>query len=311
MTGVRIHLFGQTRVEHPDLALCLSPPRASRWLLAFLILKCERAHGRDALLGAFWPETEERQARRCLSSALWRLRQVLEPPAVTTGTYLSVNGSDEVGFNFDSDSWIDFKALEQALGAIAHMQPEDCAPATLRSLEQVASLYSGDVLEGCDLEWALEERERVQASFCGLLDWLVAALRARGDHRQALRHAVTLLRFNPYREDVTRTVMALHWLNGDRASAVLQYRRFKAFLARELEVEPMAETQDLVRTILSGPVSAPVRSGLHPPGLSKQATNRAGRHLLKARRMYKAADQHVEIAERLIADAGEDLSDDA
>jgi DNA-binding SARP family transcriptional activator len=86
--------------------------RAVKGLLAYLVL-FRRVHAREVLLDLFWGEYREDRARKCLNTALWRLRKVLEPAGVPRGTYLMTTSMGKVGFNRQSDCCLDVAEFEK------------------------------------------------------------------------------------------------------------------------------------------------------------------------------------------------------
>jgi DNA-binding SARP family transcriptional activator len=86
--------------------------RVVKGLLAYLVL-FRRVHAREVLLDLFWGEYREDRARKCLNTALWRLRKVLEPAGVPRGTYLMTTSMGKVGFNRQSDCCLDVAEFEK------------------------------------------------------------------------------------------------------------------------------------------------------------------------------------------------------
>ncbi|HYF61995.1 MAG TPA: hypothetical protein VD886_04225, partial [Herpetosiphonaceae bacterium] len=73
MESPRLYVFGAPRLEPGGAPITLPTPLAA--LAAYLAV-----HGRVArwrLAGAIWPDLSEAQARRMLSTALYRLRRSL------------------------------------------------------------------------------------------------------------------------------------------------------------------------------------------------------------------------------------------
>jgi DNA-binding SARP family transcriptional activator len=112
MGVLRISLFGSYDVCNSD------PPTASvkltrtiQSLLAFFLLE-PRLHSREVLAGMFWKEYDTGRARNCLNTALWRLRQALEPGSTPSVAYLLTNPYGDVGFNWESDHWLDVEIFE-------------------------------------------------------------------------------------------------------------------------------------------------------------------------------------------------------
>ena len=252
MGVLRIQLFGTVRVSHDG------PPQSTRLihavqsLLAWLVLHRRRTYARETLAGLFWGEQTEARARSCLSTALWRLRRVLEPDGVTRGTYLIAPSSGEVGFNRASEHWLDVAAFEE--GVERHLPGRSDAGRALdwSGAEAAVSHYTGDLLEGFYEEWALRERERLRILYLDSLGSLLNHYSESGALQQALRCARQILALDPLREEVHREVIRLHLRSGHRALALQQYESCRTVLEEELGIEPMEETQalyvDLMKT---------------------------------------------------------------
>jgi len=286
---LRVRLFGTIRVSHDGFGPETRPIHGVQALLAYLLLHRNRHHSREALGGLFWGEHSEPRARSCLSTALWRLRQVLEPPGVPRGTYLLVQAGGEVGFNSESDHWLDVAAFEDALS-----RRHDWA-----ALETAVRQYSGDLLEGFYDEWALRERERLRMLYLDGLNRLVERHSAEGAIDAALGCARRVLELDPLREEVHREVIRLHLRQGHRALALRQYLTCRSLLAEELNVEPMEETRALGAQILAEPGRAdttdlpgPTTPDLLPPLRS------AARRLNQAREELARAISTAEAARR-------------
>ena len=78
-----------------------------RALLAYLALEAKQVHRRETLLGLFWPERPERQARQSLSQALSNLRHLLEvdhqgPPFILAD-YQTVQFNPASDYELDVD----------------------------------------------------------------------------------------------------------------------------------------------------------------------------------------------------------------
>lgn len=98
MSALKISLFGSLGIELQGHRSPSPLTRTVQALLAYLLLHRQQAWPRAVLAGLFWGEVPEPQARKRLSTTLWRVRQVLEPPGVAHGTYLLTTPED-IGFN--------------------------------------------------------------------------------------------------------------------------------------------------------------------------------------------------------------------
>src|SRR5262249_37816393 len=111
---------------------------------------------------------------------------------------------------------------------------------------------TGPFLDGDDGDWILQERERLHCLFVNSSLELMRAAARRGQYERALDHGRRVLATDPLRESVQRDVMLLLVLNGQRADAILAYRRLKCVLKADLNIDPMPDTDRLYDYILSG-----------------------------------------------------------
>jgi DNA-binding SARP family transcriptional activator len=252
-------------------------------LLAYLVLQRRRSHPREVLTGLFWGDHPEARARSCLSTALWRLRRVLEPPGVSRGTYLVTSRIGEVGFNCNSEHWVDVAAFEQ--GVQRRMEPD------WSGVESAISHYTGDLLEGFYEDWALRERERLRILYLDALGRLLRHHSETDDVDAALACGQRILEIDPLREEIHRELIRLHLRSGHRAHALRQYQSCRDLLASELGIEPMEETRALNDEILScarphAGRSPPAADELLPPLRSAASgIDEAREHLTRAIRL--------------------------
>jgi DNA-binding SARP family transcriptional activator len=250
MGALRISLFGTVRVAHDGSRSDVAVARAVQALLAYLLLHRHRGHPREVLTGLFWPDHSDERARGCLSTALWRLRRVLEPTGVTPGTYLLTSPAGEVRFNCANEFWLDVGAFEDGVGRALARPLEAMDADDARALGEAVQLYSGELLDGFYDDWALRERERLRLRY---LDGLVRLMRYHGRHdayEEALARGQDVLRHDPLREEIHREVMRLHAKAGQRARAARQYESLREILGAELGIAPMPETQALYEQLV-------------------------------------------------------------
>jgi DNA-binding SARP family transcriptional activator len=297
MTALSIYLFGSVQVVRDESYPVNLRPTAKA-MLAFLLLNGrpgsqQLGHRREVLADRFWGKQEERQARRSLSTTLWRLRRELEPDDTPKGTYLIAPPTGEVGFNFKSDHWLDIIAFESKVAAgmarpVGEMEPEDA-----QALEEAHLLYRGELLEDCYGDWVYRERERLN------LPRLMRYYEHHGRYQKSLACALNILAIDPLREQVHRHIMRLHASNGQRALAVQQYELCRQILAEELGIQPMAETQALNREILSADNRLP--SQAEPISNNPGALQMAFQQLKAAMRSVDEAQTQLRQARKLVA----------
>ena len=98
METLQIALFGSVTVVHSSVLAPVRLRRGTQALLAYLLLQA-RLVPREVLMEVVWGDDSPDRARSSLTTAIWRLRQMLEPDHVASGTYLITSNTGEVGFN--------------------------------------------------------------------------------------------------------------------------------------------------------------------------------------------------------------------
>jgi DNA-binding SARP family transcriptional activator len=146
---VHVDLLGVVRITRDGkdvLALENHPKKLT--LLAYLAIQPpERFVTRDALLGVFWPDSDERQARHALSQSLHQLRRVLDDDVVLA------KGPQRLALNA-SVITVDVRRFETAIAA--------------RNWQLGFDMYRGDLLADFNFfdveiaEWLERERARLR-----------------------------------------------------------------------------------------------------------------------------------------------------
>jgi len=250
MSILRIHLFGNFRLSQGVTSAETRVIPNVQALLALLLLQPGQMFSRDKIISFLWNESSEEQAHSCLNTALWRLRKILEPKGVPAGTYLLSSSSGEVGFNSQSDYWVDVLQFETCIQRIVALAYAGVSDSNVRQLEQAVALYNQDLLEGFYYDWVIKERERLHLTYLDALYYLLSFYQHRQEYAKAIRWGQQIIIVDPLREDVHRHLMRLYTENGQRALAVRQYRYCEKILKIELGIEPMPETQYVYEKIL-------------------------------------------------------------
>jgi len=293
MSALQIYLFGSPRIVSAGWTSDIKVTRTIQGLLGYLLLHRQRSHSRKMLADLFWGDHPEDRAHSCLSTALWRLRSTLEPKGVPRGTYLVITPKGDVGFNRESDYWLDVAVLEEQVGhAQVHLaQGLDSAGAA--KLECSLDLYTDELLEGFYDDWALRERERLRGLYLSGLTLLMRYYKSHEAYEESLACGHRILSCDPLREEVHREMMRLYLSNGQRALSARQYEACRAILRTELGISPMEETQALYAQIVAdadqrgldypvGREASNVQQALQQLGLAMQAYDQAREQLQQA-----------------------------
>jgi DNA-binding SARP family transcriptional activator len=258
---LRISLLGRFFIQHDRFRGPVKLTHTARALLAYLLVYRHRIHARDVLAGVFWEDFPQKRARNCLNTTIWRLRRFLEPRGVVPGTYLISTPMGELGFNVESDYWLDVDIFEKQILAILTVPLEKIRREEISLLEETTRLYLGDLLEGFYGDWALRERERLRCRYLDCLYVLMRFFSQSGEIPKALEYGQKILETDPLREDVHRHMMQLYGSQGQRSLAVRQYHFCCNALRTDLGIPPMPETQALYRrmTAAEGAFQADLR----------------------------------------------------
>ncbi len=242
---LQITLFGGFRLAWNDAPLPPIPSQTARSIFAFLVCHANQDHTRARLVGHFYPDLPEANARRRLSQALWQIRQTLRQQGIAQPLF--VTDGDTVRWQAGMPYTLDIATFEAQLNAVE--QDDSAFHRRLDALTAAADLYSGDLLDGLYDEWILPLRERLRSRYVSLLDELIQLTKAQGAYEQSLGYARQSLLINQLQEATHREIMRLCHLLGQTNEALQQYDTLRALLDEEFAAEPSADSRALYRQI--------------------------------------------------------------
>jgi DNA-binding SARP family transcriptional activator len=204
----------------------------SQRLLAFLALRSE-AVTRGAAAGSLWPEASGDHAASSLRSALTRLGSSTRDAVAVT----------DIDLRLADDVVVDIRESQDFARRL--LEPE--APAAVGELGATSiSVLSRDLLPDWYDDWVVPEAEEWRQLRLHALEALSVRLTTAGRFAHAMGAALAAVRVEPLRESATAAVIRVHLAEGNQADARREFRRYRAFLQRELGVEPTTNLFDLV-----------------------------------------------------------------
>jgi DNA-binding SARP family transcriptional activator/tetratricopeptide (TPR) repeat protein len=232
---IQLTVLGDIELRSDDGNLIGSVLSQPRRLALLVYLGLEASGGgvqRDRLLGVFWPDLPQDQARQSLRTALHFLRRSLGPGAIETEGTAVLLDPDHI----TCDAAAFLTALEAGRGADA-----------LR-------LYRGDLLPGFHLDggpaeferWLEETRARLRRQAADTAWSLAAAQEAAGNAPGAGAWARTAARLSDGDEAAVRRAIELLGRIGDRAGALAAYDELARRLAADFDASPSPETDAAV-----------------------------------------------------------------
>ncbi|CAG0941786.1 partial Putative HTH-type transcriptional regulator, partial [Anaerolineae bacterium] len=263
---LRLSVLGNLEIYHEDKPLKGFVSAKVQALLCYLVLTA-RAHTRDALVGLFWGDMPDADAKTNLRQAIANLRRLLEP-------HLLID-RETVAFNRAAPYWLD--AEEFAKIADFRSQIADYNKSAISNLKSAIELYRGDFLDGFHIrdapefeEWVLAQRERLREQALRVLHILTTHHTTHGEYARGIDYAQQLLALDPWREEAHRELMLLYARTGQRSAALAQFETCRRVLQEQMGVEPDAATVALAERIHAAR-SAP------PHNLPAQPTSFVGR----------------------------------
>ena len=197
---------------------------------------------KEHILTRMWPETPPAKANNLFHSTLYRLRKAIHPRCIVyeNGLYR---------FNERLTIWKDAAEFEALL---EKARTERDLPRRRRLLSSALNLYRGDFLEDCYREWCIELRERYLRRYLRALLELAEIHLAEGRYDEAVELARKAVDKDPLLEDGYRILIEALALAGDKASAVMWFRRCRDVLRSELGVDPSPGVWEVYKQVRGG-----------------------------------------------------------
>jgi DNA-binding SARP family transcriptional activator len=232
--GLRLTLLGGFQCICQGSTIPL--PLGSQRLLALLALQRVGIH-RMAAGESLWPDSSPPRAAGNLRSALWRCKRIGDTTAICTA------GSQ---LRLASAVCVDLQQVRSWCCQLSHPRPSRDAAEKVTFLVE---MLSRQLLPNWSDDWLFFERERWHQFRLCVLENLAAQLQIEGRYLDALQTALAAIALEPIREAAHRLVIQVHIAEGNTASALKHYVRYREFLQRELGVVPSPRMDQLITSL--------------------------------------------------------------
>ena len=221
-------------------------------ILKYLLARRARPVPQDLLMGWLWPESEPKNARWSLNSAVCALRKLLKvclPALSTSETVLLERGryrlSPQVRFSADTDEF------DSCYEKGRHLEEAGRVPEAVAEYEKAAELYRDDYLmEDLYEDWTMVERERLLDAYTDLSRRLAIRYMKSGRLQESIRTCYQILEKDRCDEYTHRLLIECFVHQGQRARALRQYKLCEGTLKNEYEMTPSTETRSLHMSIM-------------------------------------------------------------
>jgi len=217
-------------------------PRA-REALRLLAVHAGRPVHREVLIDALWQGLDPAAATHNLHVAISSLRAILEPGTVRGASRLLVRDGDRYTLVLGPDCSCDLRAFDTAYTRAEQARARGDLDATLRFLDEVVTLYTGEVLpEDGPAEWVTGPRDRFRLRAAQAASTLARLYLDRSEPRAAVTAALRSIEIDPCRDDSWRLLLESYEACGDLAAGERARRSYAAVLA-SLGVEARPEAR--------------------------------------------------------------------
>jgi DNA-binding SARP family transcriptional activator len=196
-----------------------------------------------------WDDLPAGKARKQLRQALWQLQTTLNAICGEESARILTVETEWVRITLDDEVWLDIDAFGRAYERLRGIDGKILDPDQADELRRAVALYQGDLLEGWYHSWCVIDRERYRTMHLSMLDKLMATCETRHAYEEAVDYGERILRFDRAREATHLRLMRLHYLKGDRTSALRQFNRCVVALREELDACPAKQTAALYHQI--------------------------------------------------------------
>jgi LuxR family maltose regulon positive regulatory protein len=249
-SALRIQTLGGFRIWRDSGEIPLSAWRREKALHLFQFFLTVRGRylHKEQIVDRLWPELDLDTGDRDFRVAMNAIHKTLEPERKprAQSRFFSRHGL-AYGLNVE-EVWVDADAFETLISAGNQASRTD-VEAAIGFFRVAVALYAGDYLPERRYEdWASAEQERLQVLSLATRTTL-ADLLVESSPLESLRLTQHVLAVDPVWEDAYRTQMRAYLAQGNRPLALRTYQQCVEALAREFQVEPLPETQELYEKI--------------------------------------------------------------
>lgn len=259
---MRVQLLGEPCVCVQDVWHTFLPDRRYQ-LLAYLAYT-NAGVSRENLAHLFWSQLSSQAARANLRKTLFKLKSL---------EWLEDFSQDEHVLAWHTEN--DVLAFRIAVSQ--------------RDWSKALGLYRGPLLKGIDSDddsdfkvWLETERLHLEMLYHEVAEKYAQSTDHQNNKAEVIAHLHLALERDPLAEALHRAVMQLEFKRGNSEAALVQFERCREILQKELGLEPLQETLDLLQTIEQGGLTQAKYALLleHPKAVSEAPETLFGREAL-------------------------------
>jgi DNA-binding SARP family transcriptional activator len=239
--GPRLALFDGFELRYGCHVVPL--PLTAQRVLAFVALQ-EHSVLRRYVACMLWVDSTEEHATSSLRSVLWRLRRSGHNLVEVEGPRLRVAPGLVVDVR-EATAW-SRRSLDGDADEITD--------------HEGGAYLLGDLLPDWYDDWVLLERERLRELRAYAFEALCERLTAKESFAAAMQAAQSVIKLEPLRESAHRLLVRIHIAEGNQSEAIHHYQLYSRLLQRELGLQPSAQMEQLISSLVTRNRFDPARS---------------------------------------------------
>lgn len=226
--------------------------RKARLLFAMLVLQQGREVPREQIYDHLWPEMDADRSRNNFYVIWSSMKGALVPDSGKGESFPYVEHTGGVCKVVPEHVFSDVAEFDLLMSTARQSENSGDTVAAVRSYEQIADLYRGELLPG-DVydDWFSSARSHYRQEFCDAMRVGHRLLTEMGDHPGALRMIRRGIAADPWREDLYQAALRSQIVSGQRSAAIDTYLTCRANLADQLGLDPSTETMRLYDQVLA------------------------------------------------------------
>jgi len=253
LTDLTINMLGPIEVMRDParpLGADAWTTRRARDILCFIVSRPHRRASKDAIIEAFWGETDLATVEKNFHPTVSHIRKALNSNQALKQNFLIYRDGD-YQLNPEFSYRIDIEEFERLLAEGERAQRERQYDECIKAYEAAAELYRGEFMRGSYDVWVEDQRSYYSKQHLRILESLAAVSEKMQDWNRAMELAQRIIQDDPFREDIHCLLMRTYAALGNRGAVKEQFEELRKILARELGVEPGADAkrtyQELVK----------------------------------------------------------------
>ncbi len=195
---------------------------------------------RQQVFDVFWPHLGIKEATNVFHVTKRKISEKLgyDITRYSNGFYVPAD---------DVDILYDAREFEHLIAETLE-NPDNTNP---QNWYRAIQLYRHPYLEGLDMDWAIEKRQKLREGYIQALIGLGRYHWALKESEHALGYFQRAVAEQPNREDIHRNIMQIYYEAGQLDRVVSQYKMLESLLQREYDILPSRETRNLFATFVN------------------------------------------------------------